>query len=189
MQTMRIALTTAVFLCNGIGNELDFGTLRSLFGVKVQFWMSAAAPAASSQRCRSGALPSMFCLPKLRYARRFGRALVQGSAVALPFRNDSFPCVLCSRVIEDVPKGSPILDDLERVLASGGRLVLGTPDCAKWEWVTTKKLCDRLAPGAREHISHYSRSELVERFESRGFKLEAVRRILRSELILAFRKL
>jgi len=97
--------------------------------------------------------------------------------------------LLCSRVIEDVPKGSPILGELERVLASGGRLVLETPDYAKWEWVITKKLCDRLAPGAREHISHYSRSELVERFESRGFKLEAVRHILRSELILAFRKL
>jgi dolichol-phosphate mannosyltransferase len=127
-------------------------------------------------------------LPKLRYARRFGRALAHGSAVALPFPNGSFPCVLCSRVIEDVPKGSPILDELERVLASGGRLVLGTPDYAKWEWVITKKLCDRLASGAREHISHYSCSELVERFERRGFKLEAVRHILRSELILAFRK-
>ena len=128
-------------------------------------------------------------LAKLRYARRFGRSLVQGSAVSLPFRNGSFPCVLCSRVIEDVPKGWPILDELERVLASGGRLVLATPDYAKWEWIMTKELCDRLAPGAREHISHYSRSELVERFESRGFKLEAVRYILRSELILAFRKL
>jgi ubiquinone/menaquinone biosynthesis C-methylase UbiE len=128
-------------------------------------------------------------LPKLRYARRFGRTLVQGSAVDLPFRNGSFPCVLCSRVIEEVPKGSPILGELERVLANGGRLVLGTPDYARWEWVMTKKLCDRFAPGAREHISHYSYSELVERFENRGFKLEAVRRILRSELILAFRKL
>jgi hypothetical protein len=74
------------------------------------------------------------------------------------------------------------------VLATGGRLVLGTPDYANWEWVLTKKLCDRLAPGAREHISRYSRRELVERFESRGFKLEAVRYILRGELILAFRK-
>jgi dolichol-phosphate mannosyltransferase len=127
-------------------------------------------------------------LPKLLYARRFRRALVQGSAVALPFRNGSFPCVLCSRVIEDMPKESPILDELERVLASGGRLVLGTPDYAKWEWVITKRLCDWLAPGARQHISQYSCSELVERFQSRGFKLEAVRYILRGELILAFRK-
>jgi dolichol-phosphate mannosyltransferase len=127
-------------------------------------------------------------LPKLRYARRFERALVQGSAAALPFRNGSFPCVVCSRVIEDVPKESPILDELERVLASGGRLVLGTSDYANWVSVIAEKLYRWVAPGAHEHISHYSRSELVERFQSRGFKLEAVRYILRGELILAFRK-
>jgi dolichol-phosphate mannosyltransferase len=127
-------------------------------------------------------------LPKLRYARRFNRALVQGSAVALPFRDGSFSCVVCSRVIEGLSKESPILDELERVLASGGRLVLGTADYANWEWVITKKLCDWVAPGARKDVSHYSRSELVRRFESRGFKLETARYILRGELILAFRK-
>jgi hypothetical protein len=34
------------------------------------------------------------------------------------------------------------MDGLERVLANGGRLVLGTTDYADWEWVITKKLCD-----------------------------------------------
>jgi hypothetical protein len=90
-----------------------------------------------------------------------------------------------------VPKESTILTELERVLAPGGRLVLGTPDYANWEWVVTEKLYGWVAPGAYadEHIAHYSRKELVERFEARGFKLEAVRYILRGELILAFRKL
>jgi dolichol-phosphate mannosyltransferase len=130
-------------------------------------------------------------LRKLRYARRFGRALAQGSGFALPFRSGAFPCVLCSQVIEHVPKESPILEELDRVLAPGGRLVLGTPDYANWEWVLTEKLYGWFAPGAYadEHIAHYSRRELVERFESRGYKLEAVRYILRGELILAFRKL
>jgi dolichol-phosphate mannosyltransferase len=140
-----------------------------------------------------GALPSTsvavdVSLPKLRHARRFGRALVQGSGVALPFQNGSFACVLCSRVIEDVPKDSPILDELERVLASRGRLVLGTADYANWQGVIVERLYCWVAVGAREHISHYSRNELVKRFESRGFKLEAVRYILQGELILAFRK-
>ena len=128
-------------------------------------------------------------LPKLRYARRFGRALVKGSGVALPFRDGSFRCVLCSRVIEDMPKESPILDELQRVLASGGRLVLATGDCAKLEWLVTERLYSSVVPGAHKHISHYSRSELVERFVVRSFKLEAVRYILGSEIILAFRKL
>lgn len=127
---------------------------------------------------------------KLRYARRFGRPRVQASGFALPFADASFPCVLCSQVIEHVPKDSPILAELVRVLAPGGRLVLGTPDYANWEWVVTEKLYGFFAPGAYadEHIAHYTRAELIERFAAQGFAHEATRYILRGELILAFRK-
>ena len=127
---------------------------------------------------------------KLRYARRFGRPRVHASGFALPFADASFPCVLCSQVIEHVPKDSPILSELVRTLAPGGRLVLGTPDYANWEWVVTEKLYGFFAPGAYadEHIAHYTRAELIARFEALGFRHEATRYILRGELILAFRK-
>jgi SAM-dependent methyltransferase len=129
-------------------------------------------------------------LRKLRYARRFGRPRVHASGFALPFADESFPCVLCSQVIEHVPKESPILSELVRTLAPGGRLVLGTPDYANWEWVVTEKLYGFFAPGAYadEHIAHYTRAELIARFEALGFVHEATRYILRGELILAFRK-
>ncbi len=129
-------------------------------------------------------------LRKLRYDRRFGRPRVQASGFSLPFADASFPCVLCSQVIEHVPKESPILGELERVLKPGGRLVLGTPDYANWEWVVTEWLYGKVAPGAYadEHIAHYTRAELVQRFEALGFVHEATRYILRGELILAFRK-
>jgi len=127
---------------------------------------------------------------KLRYARKFTTSLVHGSGFNLPFGDASFPCVVCSQVIEHVPKESPILDELCRVLAPGGRLVLGTPDYARWEWVWTEKLYGMVAPGAYadEHISHYTQKELVKLMEKRGLKLEAIRYILRGELIMAFRK-
>jgi dolichol-phosphate mannosyltransferase len=127
---------------------------------------------------------------KLRYARRFGVPLVHGSGFALPFADESFPCVLCSQVIEHVPKDSPILDELVRILKPGGRLVLGTPDYANWEWVATEKLYGFFAPGAYadEHIAHYTRDELIENFGQRGFVHEATRYILQGELILALRK-
>ena len=129
-------------------------------------------------------------LRKLRYDRRFGRPRVQGSGFSLPFADASFPCVLCSQVIEHVPKESPILRELVRVLRPGGRLVLGTPDYANWEWVVTEWLYGKVAPGAYadEHIAHYTRAELVGRFAALGFTHEATRYILRGELILAFRK-
>lgn len=127
---------------------------------------------------------------KLRYARKFNRALVRASGFRLPFPDASFPCVLCSQVIEHVPKDSPILSELVRVLAPGGRLVLGTPDYDHWEWVVMEKAYGLVAPGgyADEHIAHYTYDELKERFERLGFVFEGARYILRGELIMAFRK-
>ena len=126
---------------------------------------------------------------KLRYARRFKKPLVRASGFALPFRDASFPCVLCSQVIEHVPKDSPILDELCRVVRPGGRLVLGTPDYANWQWRYIERLYGLVPGGYKdEHISHYTRAELVRIMGERGFALEAERYILRGELIQAFRK-
>jgi len=137
-----------------------------------------------------GSLGLDILVRKLRYARKFSMPLVQGSGFNLPFAAGSFGCVLCSQVVEHVPKDSPILDELERVLRPGGRLVLGTPDYGQWEWIWIEKLYGWFAPGgyADEHITHYTRRELAAHFRDRGFTLEAVHYILRSELILAFRK-
>jgi SAM-dependent methyltransferase len=88
-----------------------------------------------------------------------------------------------------VPKDSPILDELCRVLAPGGRLVLGTPDYDHWEWVAIEKVYGMVPGGyADEHIAHYTYDELKNLMEARGFTVEDARYILRGELIMAFRK-
>jgi SAM-dependent methyltransferase len=127
---------------------------------------------------------------KLRFARRFSTPRVRGSGFALPFPDGSFPCVLCSQVIEHVPMVPSMIDELCRVLRPGGRLVLGTPDYDRWEWVWIEKAYGVAAPGgyADEHISQYTRKGLLEDFARRGYTHEATRYILRGELILAFRK-
>ena len=142
-----------------------------------------------------GALPkgsvALDILPqKLRYARRYGVPLILGSGFTLPFPDASFPCVLSSQVIEHVPMDSPIISELIRVLRPGGRLVLGTPDYDRWEWVYMEKAYGFFKPGgyADEHIAHYTYAGLVKYFTALGFTHEATRYILRGELILAFRK-
>lgn len=127
---------------------------------------------------------------KLRYSRRFGKTLVNASGFYLPFRSASFSCVICSQVIEHVPKESPILDELCRVLMPGGLLILGTPDYGNWQWNVIEAIYQRVLPSAYadEHISHYTRPELIDLFKSRGFTLEKTGYILRGELILALRK-
>jgi len=84
--------------------------------------------------------------------------------------------VVCSQVIEHVPKNPRILDELCRVVAPGGRLVLGAPDCARWEWVITEKLYGLVTPGgyAHERISHCTRRELIVLFKERGFTLARI---------------
>jgi SAM-dependent methyltransferase len=142
-----------------------------------------------------GALPAGsvaldILLRKLRYAGRYGRELVQGSGFALPFGARRFSCVLCSQVIEHVPKSCPIVGELDRVLAPGGALVLGTPDYGGWQWPVIEAIYDRVLPSAYadEHISHYTRAELIGLYEKRGYALEGERTILRGELILKLRK-
>ena len=127
---------------------------------------------------------------KLRFDRCFGVPLVHASGFDLPFPDASFACVLSSEVIEHVPKESPMLDELCRVLKPGGRLVLGTPDYARWEWVYLEKLYAKFAPGgyADEHIAHYTRDELLDLMKAKGFTHEETRYIARGELIMAFRR-
>jgi SAM-dependent methyltransferase len=127
---------------------------------------------------------------KLRYARRFGRALVHASAARLPFADGVFPCVVCSQVIEHVPRETPVLEELCRVLAPGGRLVLGTPDYGRWRWRALEAIYNRVAPDAygHEHVTRFTRRGIVDAMATRGLALEAERSILKAELILAFRK-
>lgn len=129
-------------------------------------------------------------LRKLRYARIFSAHRVQGSGFHLPIKSGSFECVLCSQVIEHVPKNEGFLEELIRVLKPGGALVLGTPDYANWQWRFIEAVYQKVMPMAYadEHISHYTRKELVDWFESRGFAIEEVRYILQGELILKMRR-
>jgi dolichol-phosphate mannosyltransferase len=127
---------------------------------------------------------------KLRYARAYGIPTLQGSALELPIRTGAFPCVICSQVIEHIPRGR-VLGELDRVLAPGGLLILGTPDYARWQWRVIEWLYKLLLPQAYadEHITHYTAGELQDEFIlQRGYRLMAVRTILKGELILGIQK-
>jgi ubiquinone/menaquinone biosynthesis C-methylase UbiE len=138
----------------------------------------------------NGSIALDILLRKLRYARRFGHPTVQGSIFDLPIPNQSFPCVICSQVIEHVPRAN-VLDELDRVLQRGGFLILGTPDYANWQWLVIEWLYKVLLPQAYadEHITHYTYQELINEYVSkRGYKLEAAKYILKGELVLGLRK-
>jgi SAM-dependent methyltransferase len=55
------------------------------------------------------------------------RADIIASADALPVHDDSFDLVVCTQVLEHVPEPLAVLQELARVLVSGGRLALTVP--------------------------------------------------------------
>ena len=127
---------------------------------------------------------------KLRYMRRYDLPLVRGSVFALPVRDETFDCVVCSQVIEHVEQDPVIFHELRRVLKPGGLLILGTPDYATIGWRTIEPLYGFFAPGGYkdEHITHYTRDGLIDLCRSFGFTLEDTAYVFRSELVLALRK-
>src|ERR1017187_826441 len=131
-----------------------------------------------------------FNYAKLRFLRRHEIPLVNGSAFALPFKDESFDCVISSQVIEHIPFGESIFSEMCRVLRTGGRLILGTPDYATIGWRIIEPIYGFLMPGGYkdEHITHYTLERLREILARHGIVIEETAYILRSELILRCRK-
>ncbi len=68
--------------------------------------------------------------------------LVNGDLAELPFPTACFDVVLCSWVLEHLERPDSVLNELARVLRSGGHLVVLAPNA--WNYVT---LVQRLVPG------------------------------------------
>ncbi|MFC1590033.1 glycosyltransferase [Candidatus Omnitrophota bacterium] len=123
---------------------------------------------------------------KLRYIRKYGKPLVRATVFSLPFRDGSFHCVICSEVIEHIQKDKKIFDELTRVLKKDGTLVLGTPDYGSAVWRAIEALYKLIIPGgyADEHISHYSREEILKELSGYGYRTVGYKYILKGELIV-----
>lgn len=57
----------------------------------------------------------------------FSRADVMGDAMAIPFQDAVFDTVICTQVIEHVPRPWLVIPEIYRVLKEGGHLLLSTP--------------------------------------------------------------
>ena len=98
--------------------------------------------------------------------------------------------MISSQVIEHIPFDEVLFTEMRRVLRPGGMLMIGTPDYATIGWRAIEPLYGLLLPGGYkdEHITHYTRARLTEILERHGFIYEETAYILRSELIMRFRK-
>jgi SAM-dependent methyltransferase len=129
-------------------------------------------------------------LRKLRWLRAPGRLLLQGDMNFLPFGDETFDAVVCSEVIEHIPRAEVRLTELVRVLRPQGVLILGTPDYARRRWRFLEWVYGKLFPGGyvKEHINPYTYAGLRADLESLGLDLLACRYVGGSEMIFKARK-
>ena len=129
-------------------------------------------------------------LNKLMFMRAPGRLLLRGSIFEIPFADGSFETVISSQVIEHLPRGEAVFDELVRCLAPGGSLVLGTVDYGGWQWPLIESIYGFVHRGgyADEHITHYTRETLIDEITRRGLDIEEVKYIAKAEIIVKARK-
>ncbi len=128
--------------------------------------------------------------PKLRFLRRYSIPVAQGSVLALPFKDDSFDCLISSEVIEHVDLDEILFTEMRRVLKAEGTLIIGTPDYASRAWRTIEPIYGHVVSGGyfEQHISKYTRPMLTDILRHHGFDVEEVAYVGGSEMILKCRK-
>jgi dolichol-phosphate mannosyltransferase len=128
-------------------------------------------------------------LRKLRWLRGPGRHLLQGDLSRLPFGDRTFDTIICSEVIEHIPKEQVKLEELTRVLQPGGLLVLGTPDYSRVRWLVLEWIYGKVFPNGyvKEHINRYTRVGLRRELQGMGLQVVAEDYVGGSEMILAAR--
>lgn len=94
---------------------------------------------------------------------------VVGDALALPYPDRTFDCVIASEVLEHVPADNAMLDELIRVLKVGGRLAVTVP-----RWLP-ERLCWLLSDDYHSndggHIRIYRANQLRAKIAGRGMTL------------------
>ena len=93
---------------------------------------------------------------------------VKGDALALPYADGTFDCVIASEILEHVPEDDAAIAELVRVLKPGGALAITVP-----RWLPEKVcwlLSDEYHANEGGHIRIYRADELRDKVVGRGMR-------------------
>lgn len=101
-------------------------------------------------------------------------------AEKLPFRNEIFDVIVCTEVIEHLLAPSEALSEFNRVLRSGGYLIISTPN--PWYWqIIINRIMTRLRgqkAGSGQIVENYLPPPRLRRMlKKRGFEIEEFRTV------------
>ena len=148
----------------GAGNLLIQATVKGSYPVALDLSMQALTFVRSrlEEVCSTPAAPR-------------GYACIQSIGELLPFPDASVDCILLSEVIEHLPDPQISIREAERVLRSGGRLLVTTPNYRSF-WPVMEWAVDRLnmAPkmAGEQHISRFHPASLRRLLLDCGLVLE-----------------
>jgi arsenite methyltransferase len=116
--------------------------------------------------------PAMLALAARRCASHDNVELLEGEAVDLPVRDESFDAALSVQVIEYVPDVEKALAELRRVLRPGGRVLIWDID---WDTLSVHSgdpgLSERVLRAWDEHLAHRTLPRtLAGRLRAAGFE-------------------
>lgn len=92
--------------------------------------------------------------------------VVVGDALALPYPDDTFDCVIASEILEHIPDDESVIAELIRVLKPGGSLAVTVP-----RWLPERicwLLSDEYHANDGGHIRIYRAGQLRAKVEARG---------------------
>lgn len=115
------------------------------------------------------------CLRLGRAARLDGlTGLAAGSLLDMPLAPGSVDVVLCNHALEHIAEDRKALNELYRVIAPGGLLILGVPN----EGCALARLRNHvLQPSiarSTDHVQFYTKGSLAERMREAGFQVRAI---------------
>jgi dolichol-phosphate mannosyltransferase len=128
-------------------------------------------------------------LNKLRYKRTPYRFLVRCDAQSLPFRSNHYNAVICSDVIEHLPRDSRVLDEIVRVIKPGGVIVISSLDYGFFSrlFIKSYRILHPSGYGAKHITSHTLRS-LCEIMKTKGCDYISHCHVFGLEMIVCFQK-
>lgn len=96
--------------------------------------------------------------------------VMRANGYRLPFRDDSFDCVIASEILEHLHQDDDALDEIARVLKPGGTFAVSVPrylpEAVCWA------LSDEYANSAGGHVRIYRASELRQKLRRHGFRID-----------------
>ena len=98
----------------------------------------------------------------------------KADALDLPYQWNYFDVVICNNLIEHVDSPSRLLKEMNRVLKSGGYVIISTPSRYRVENILRLICGKKIKLASKYHVSEYSVGQVKEMASGQGFNVKKV---------------